>query len=438
MRLNTNNGAFFGYNTQREIRGDGRTWLNTANGGPPILIHHEPAKDASFLLALASPKTTDILAISAERRDGLESYDWRQLPKATRHRAIWYSAATILQRAIALRLDVDSMDIEIASVHALPEGKGEVYLADAHANGAGIVAWARDHWTDLLTDCIKPSGTFGKLVVEEVRAHQEGQEWRSPDRLLKGFRNRHLHGLLDCELGMDLLRVLEDPSYAPGFDDAFQFKARHLSESYCKAFQGAGEPMHSSEAVGWKTGDTFVGVVHPLWSDEAGTLNRIGAIHQLAANSECTKVRLVDTFNLSRRMAWVRARLLEEDGGFPQFELFGVLTPPLTPSNTRAPSPPSPRNIPSKTEVMSMPEGTTFQWDGMEWERCPNRRLDDLSGESAAWLATQEDIDGVYRLQVTAGGQNARMKRIGIDSDHRRAQELNQVKITILARKKEG
>ena len=47
-------------------------------------------------------------------------------------------AATILQRAIALELDIDSTEIEIASVHKYKsedqEG-AELYLADEHPNG---------------------------------------------------------------------------------------------------------------------------------------------------------------------------------------------------------------------------------------------------------------------------------------------------------------
>ncbi|QKV58646.1 MAG: DUF1998 domain-containing protein [Dechloromonas sp.] len=142
-------------------------------------------------------------------------------------RAAWYSAATILQRAIALELDVDSLDIEIASVHryTAPDLScgAELYLADEHPNGAGLVDWAYRHWDELVKGCLSGAGKFsllGRLMRDECdRAVVGGQPWRSPDLLLKGFRNRQLHGLIDWQLGIELLAVMADAEFVPGLAD---------------------------------------------------------------------------------------------------------------------------------------------------------------------------------------------------------------------------
>ena len=69
---------------------------------------------------------------------------------------------SILQRAIALELDVDSTSIEIGSVHLHKTEQhirgAEVYLADEHPNGAGLVGWAYRNWVVLLEGCTSATG----------------------------------------------------------------------------------------------------------------------------------------------------------------------------------------------------------------------------------------------------------------------------------------
>lgn len=429
VRLNSNSEKYFGFNQARNIQSapEGK-WLNA--DASSILKYHDGDGEPRYRVSLASPKTTDILTISAGPRGGVEFYNWTQVHKATRHRAAWYSAATILQRAIALRLDVDSMDIEIASVHGLRDGEGELYLADAHPNGAGIVAWAEEHWIELLEDCLSPEGGFGRRVLEERNAFEAGEEWRSPDRLLKGFRNRNIHGLLDCELGLELLNCLKDARYAPGANEAFRQLARQLVGDYCSAFPGSMEIL-SNDASGWKSGDTLVGVVHPLWTDEAGPLNEVAALHALAGRESCKRVCMVDAFNLSRRMAWVRSKLLE----WKEFPIVPVMVSPQSVETSgSAPSGPS---LDVKT-VTAIPVGQTFDWGGMAWEKCNHQDIKSVASESGTWLAIQDGLAYPYRLQVAVSGPVKRFKRIGLDMDQRKLVEAADLKVVLVAKKKQG
>lgn len=440
IRINTNgrskvNGnRLFSFKAANGIQASRGKWLNKPEDVEAILVSDEAEGAHGYNLALSSPKITDILAVSVKERGGLEFFNWDKPHAATRHRAAWYSAATILQRTIALKLDVDSMDIEIASIHGLQSGTGELYLADAHANGAGIVAWANDHWAELLEDCLGKSGEFGRRAAEERRARDAGEVWRSPDRLLKGFRNRHIHGLLDCELGLDLLRCVRDEDYAPGMDAEFLAYASALAETYCGAFPDS-KPV-SGRIAGWMAGTTFVGVVHPLWASVPGRLNLVAEILAVASDMGAKQVCLVDTFNLSRRMAWVRSQLLAEKPVF----LIGSDSVVISREDFETRAKPSAHKEvdPAADEIIAMSSGKIFRWAEMPWEKMDPRGIESVSGQTGTWLATDEGQDGVYRLQITVAGPSRRIKRIGVDAVHLKPTEAGSLGIVVIAKKHEG
>ncbi len=346
--------------------------------------------------SLSSPKTTDILSVRLTDGTGLEFFDSTRFLAS--RKAAWYSAATILQRAIALELDVDSLDIEIASVHKLGDDSNargaELYLADEHPNGAGLVDWASRHWADLLQGCVEATGplaTLGRMIREECkRRSTTDQVWRSPDVLLRGFRNRQLHGLIDWRLGIELLHVMRDPLFVPGRDalveawnvgeESWDVLASRLAETYCIAYE-RGSSAHLKGRLGvhgWMASDggspgdrTLFVVSHPLWSPSILDATLIGpAIHELAIASSASRVRLVDSFNLSHRMAWVRGN----QQLFPVRDLGGsAQTPTVT--------------VPDQWmhDVMALSAGDSITQSTWRWTRVP-----DTNGWSAMpgfWLA---------------------------------------------------
>ena len=292
---------------------------------------------ADVIAKLSSPKTTDVLSVRAVDGGGLAFFDLSR--EVASRRAAWYSLSTMLQRAIALELDVDSLDVEIASVHRyIGEGGTlgtELYLSDAHPNGAGLVEWASDHWDDLLEGCLEgtgPCSRMGRLIqAEHDRATVGGQPWRSPDILLKGFRNRQLHGLIDWRLGMDLMRVLRDPLHVPGIAampggtgvaaSGSLWETGRLAASYCGAFGNAATDRRSGPhgLGGWMVADEAAGqdgpgmlhvVGHPLWNVSLAGVDSINQrVCAWAQSLGARRVRVIDAFNLERRMAWVRGNL---------------------------------------------------------------------------------------------------------------------------------
>ena len=353
FKTNTNRGKMFRFRREdnyRNIVGENQQDQNDRAGAPleAFLIQEEQPGDV-LQLGLTASKTTDVLAIRALDGKGLSFFEdpTKEKSELVMRRAAWFSMAVMLQRAIALELDVDSMDIEIASVHRFDTGEiwgGELYLADEHPNGSGTVYWASQNVKDLMTGCLDPSvGTLcrlGKAIQREAKRESESGLW-SPDILLKGFRNRQLHGLLDWGLGLEMIATLTYPDYMPGLGresgesmdglgnlPAWRKMASELADRYCRVF---GDDRDQLERVsdlplglsGWidhKPDSKMLYVVsHPLWSSVGSRT----PLSELAGpgKDEYGAITLLDSFNLSRRMAWVRAKVV---GGAPIFPVIDV------------------------------------------------------------------------------------------------------------------
>jgi hypothetical protein len=372
-------GKPFGFNRTSLLRQQrGQQWLEGE-------IWKASPDEAEISASIASPKTTDVLSVRVLDGGGLAFFD--DAKELSSRRAAWYSAATILQRAIALELDVDSLDIEIASVHRYLEERNvsgtELYLADEHPNGAGLVDWASRNWVALLGGCINGAGEYarlGAMVREECRrAMQGGQVWRSPDLLLRGFRNRQLHGLIEWQLGLELLRVMHDPGFQPGRDRFFedwgvglrswQAVASELADTYCAAYEKGTQARQKGPMGehGWLGVRGMAGqestvlylVSHPLW---AASVNDSGPVNpnllDWARNIGVSAIHLVDSFNLSRRMAWVR-------GNLDLFPKLDISTASLGAASDTTP-------VPKESwiqDVIALQEGAVLAHEGWSWTR---------------------------------------------------------------------
>lgn len=391
-RTNSNRGEYFGFTEVGHIKED---WMKFPSAeGESIWLSEDRYPD--FKVALTSPKTTDILAIRMMDGNGLKYFEDANEGSLSRRRAAWYSAATILQRAIALELDVDSMDIEIASVHALPKnGGGELYLADAHPNGAGLVDSARAGWNSILKGCLfgdGPASQMGSAIREELElAKKPGNEWRSPDLLLRGFRNRQVHGLLDWELGVELLACMFDANFKPGLDTVvagrpfpigadggWLERAAGVVEAYAKNGFPMDSVIHEGALHGWIQDDTLNVVVHPLWDGYAHARNAIGDAHALAARLGISQIRRIDSFNLSRRMIWVRANLASFT---PEPVVAG--STPSAPIQTASAG----NQAVYMDDLASIAEGSTFGAVGKNWVKTVPHKLNQLN-DREEWLAT--------------------------------------------------
>ncbi|MCG3771906.1 MAG: hypothetical protein JW384_03103 [Nitrosomonadaceae bacterium] len=255
-------------------------------------------------VALVAPKTTDVLRI---RPNALNARLLLNPAVATRVRAAYYSAATLLIRATAIELDIDSEELEIASIHGGdikdPSALGEIMLADHLANGAGFTEWLANNWNEILNGILDRTGRFASKALP-CRC-QSGCY-----KCMLSFRNRPLHPLLDWRLGVDLLNAMRDQSYDCGASpsntffsiDNWKGRAADLRDGICEAFHSSGAqkveglalPAFSVDTGGAKS--LYV-LSHPLWSNSA-VGNVVGPISGYGV------IRSMNTFDLSRRMAW--------------------------------------------------------------------------------------------------------------------------------------
>ena len=388
-------GKPFGFNVTNSLRQQkGRQWVNGE-------MWKASSEEAEIFANIASPKITDVLSVRLLNGNGLAFFD--DARELSSRRAAWYSAATILQRAIALELDVDSVDIEIASVHKYLQDSdapgAELYLADNHPNGAGLVDWASRNWSALMVSSIEGVGDFarlGSMVREECRrATESGQVWRSPDLLLRGFRNRQLHGLIEWRLGLELLRVMHDPAFVPGKDRFFEdwgvglcswdAEASRLADTYCAAYEKNADARQvgPNRAHGWIAQGGAVAhestalylVSHPLWaacSNDSGPVNP--DLIDWARNLGATAIVLVDSFNLSRRMAWVRGNL----NFFPKLEISADVS-------RLGEGTSSIRKESWVQELISLQEGGVLMHEGWNWTKVAGG--DGWAGKPGIWLA---------------------------------------------------
>lgn len=269
-------------------------------------------------LAIAAPKTTDVLRIRPDRVPPGLSLD--PLASDGAVKAAYYSAAFILRSVAAERVDTDPEEFDVSNVRQveLDEGvrAGEIVLNDHLANGAGFVRWVADHWGDILGSVVTsaaPSGTFvGDLTSESHRLECDSSGYDC----LRQYRNMSYHGLLDWRLGLSLLRCLDSASFAAGLDGTFNTAdlagwlevAMQRRDSFCSTFSLS--PEDFGLLPGFEVGGKQVIVVHPLWNTHrpSGLLAEAQArTHAVSARG----IRYVDTFNLLRRESWVYQRLGE-------------------------------------------------------------------------------------------------------------------------------
>ena len=333
-RINDHAGRLFsgGLGTARWSRGGvtlSHQWIDERyqnfRGDNNVTFTAETAEVDSF--ALAAPKVTDVLRVrphsvqQALCLDLLADYNTSrsQFGQGAAVKAAYYSAAFILRSVVAERLDIDPEEIDISNVRAvdLDDGShaGEIIINDHLENGAGFTAWLSqaNNWREILDTITGPDhddDTFiGKLLSAE---HAQDCQSSCYDCLCL-YRNMSYHSLLDWRLGMSVLHVFSDSMYPCGIDGGFASPelagwlefTDSLRTTFCASFQSC-ETAEFGPLHGWTVAEQNVILIHPLWS----TAHPAGILAEaLATLGQDDEVRLVDVFNLHRRMSWVYQRL---------------------------------------------------------------------------------------------------------------------------------
>lgn len=222
----------------------------------------------SFDIAIGSRKPTEMIKLEI-----LHDNDFVDLNLNTGNesaiRAAFFSAAFLLQRSLADKLDVSPDEIEISD--KIEDGKPVIYLSDAAPNGAGIVSYLyqENHLEEMLKDITEFRTAFMKSLISDN--HRKSCKTSCQECLLT-YTNRGFHHVLDWRLGVSILRLMLNPNFDFGFnptqrtqypeltdyDELVAECAQKLRQNWTK-----GEYHHSAQNM---RGVQNVVIYHPLWS----------------------------------------------------------------------------------------------------------------------------------------------------------------------------
>lgn len=291
-------------------------------------------------IALASNKKTEIFRIAPvqvplDLNLNMFSMDFdfsHVKAQANGVRSGYYSAAFLLQRILADKLDVDPTEIEIADIvkRELVENSiikryvSEIILTDELPNGSGFVRVLYNKFSEILNEAMNPADAqsyLGKIHS----THHQGNCKDACYECLKVFRNMNYHSLLDWRLGLSMMRVLNDATYTCGADGNFnqyvelngwlEF-ATGLRNGFAESFgMTTGDEVQGLPIIKWHARDkNVIMIVHPFWDMRnmrvANWIAEIKNELEDYTRSRNGKLSIVDTFNLHRRPGWCYEKLV--------------------------------------------------------------------------------------------------------------------------------
>ena len=268
--------------------------------------------DQAWLMAA---KTTDVLRIRPSASvDGLMLNPAHVSDVVTAAmRAAFYSAATIIVRAMAAELDASAEEVDLVSLHQcsadgmdrpdirvveIDDGSlvGELIIADHLPNGAGFVRWIRDNWKPQLDRILEDGHVWPAF---KPHCNCGGACYKC----LLAYRNRHLHPYLDLRLGLDLIRVLRHGAQH-GIQD--QGIRRSITDRFIAMFPTLTRLQTDEPAFEYTRDGTtrqYV-VLHPF---------HVSRYAMPEVREQFAGYQIIDAFNLFRRPGWCRRRIISPD-----------------------------------------------------------------------------------------------------------------------------
>lgn len=290
--INSNNGHFYTGSFSANGLGDPKKRGNHAN----FLFYEESGNivqkiTEGYDIALGSKKVTEMIKLKL--KSWPECLDL-SLNTGNRSaiRAAFYSAAFLLQRALADRLDVQPDEIEICEKIDDPNGCPAIILSDALANGAGIVSYLfEDGKLKELIESIVNFKSFDPSKSDEesfmhsliTDDHKENC-LTACQKCLLAYNNRGFHHVLDWRLGVGILRLMIDPEFDFGFSCNNIDKYKELTNQN-RVFEMAAKKLNKDDSEHkhyWidynharrRTNETKCTIVyHPLWKKETAIKN---------------------------------------------------------------------------------------------------------------------------------------------------------------------
>lgn len=292
--VNHNNGSFYtgDYSSYCEPISKGKAnflfYNRETDRNNQVTLKRKEPRNNTYDIALGSKKVTEMIKLELQKYN----HDILNLSLETGNksaiRAAFYSAAFLLQRALADKLDVQPDEIEISEKiddeHEFPV----IYLSDALANGAGIVSYLyKDGKLEELINSIIKFDSFDPTTPRDKSFMQSliSEDHRDTcltacQKCLLAYNNRGFHHVLDWRLGVGILRLMVDPNYDFGFDETQRGNYEELKDftkivNTCATKLRFADTNSCIEKIPGRMGasDTYKVIYHPLWNKEKVCMN---------------------------------------------------------------------------------------------------------------------------------------------------------------------
>lgn len=254
-------------------------------------------------IALGSKKVTEMIKLELKSYPAVLDLSLETGNKSA-IRAAFYSAAFLLQRALADKLDVQPDEIEICEKINENFAYPTLYLSDALPNGAGIVSYLyQDGKLEELIRRIIDFDSFDVTKTPKDKSFMQSlisQEHRcncltSCQKCLLTYNNRGFHHVLDWRLGVGILRLMLDENYDFGFDTNTRANYEelqdwnHIVHECAKKFNLEAQ---TEEQHYWINRNGICSIFyHPLW-------NRTKVIEMIT--EEYIGLKMFNTFKILR------------------------------------------------------------------------------------------------------------------------------------------
>lgn len=290
--INSNNGHFYTGRFSANGLGDPQKKGSHAN----FLFYEESGNIVQKItngydIALGSKKVTEMIKLKLKSWPKCLDLSLNTGNRSA-IRAAFYSAAFLLQRALADRLDVQPDEIEICEKIDDPNGCPAIILSDALANGAGIVSYLFEEGKlkELIESIVNfksfdPSKSDEESFMHSLITDDHKENCLTAcQKCLLAYNNRGFHHVLDWRLGVGILRLMIDPKFDFGFScnniDEYQELANQN-----RVFEMAAKKLNMDDSehkhyrinhvrtrrASQETECTII--YHPLWKKEAAIKN---------------------------------------------------------------------------------------------------------------------------------------------------------------------
>jgi hypothetical protein len=279
------------------------------------------------VLSIVAGKVTEVVRIEPENLPlsiEIDPFSNDNL-KASSSKGAFYSAAFLLQRTLAAKLDIDPEEIEIAAIESieLPEQEGvvgrrsaRIVLSDELPNGSGFVKQLYNNFQYYMRRCVDPNDNVDEKYNYNILQNKDCKDASYQD--LKNYRNMNFHPLLDWRLAVGLLRLMNDSTYTSGLKEQDYLEpeladwkefAEELRDKFIESFSNL-----TTEKYGQLPGFVFmenykVIIVHPFWNTNSNQ-PEVNILTEAIAEAGIENTYFMDTFNLHRRPSWCYSKLI--------------------------------------------------------------------------------------------------------------------------------